>query len=399
MNWPVNIVTAFGRGETLALALQENGFEVHVLDFTNALGSEWNQGPGPFPIAAQVHLPAQKQLLEEVKPLDRGITFWLKSGPLELGGKFATFFENHAPAVEHLKKDIRSNDFESDWLRRFMKIWTSPYHVDSWAKTGASTFPYADRVGLIPLSKESFVISYDRYQTLGYKFSNCRHMNDVLIEKGRIIDLEVDTGRAVGVAAPQWIWCLSSEESAKVGADVSNRLFNNAIRKPEWRWLSFQGACERGSWSNGFPDYVVVIDDIHLPWNYTNVILLRWTETDVFKAWIKVPDTSFMEASKRLEWAQDIEGKLSARLSLANWRVDAVNWSACPHSPVFSGQARDESPPSWKNWDWIAPETTSRLDLSSRLELEAAAYHRLVSWRNEQIKKQGALHDHAVHAP
>lgn len=399
MNWPVNIVTAFGRGETLALALQENGFDVQVLDFSSALGSEWNQGAGPFPIAAQIHLPAQKNFLEEVKPLGRGLTFWLKNGPLELGGSFATFFENHVPAIEHLKKDIRSNDFEADWLRRFMKIWTSAFDGESWEKANYSTYPYGDMVGLIPLSKENFVMSYDRYQALGYKFTPCKHIHDVQFEKGRVMELEVDAGGSMALKAPNWIWCLSSEETAKVGADVANQLFNKAIRKPEWRWLSLQGHCERGSWSAGFPEFTVVIDDIHLPWNYTNVILLRWTETDVFKAWIKVPDASFLNADKRAEWASEVERKLSARLSQANWKVDALQWSACPHSPVFSSTARDESKPSWKNWDWIAPETTSRLDMSARLELEANAYHRLVQWRNDQIKKQGALRDNTVHAP
>lgn len=399
MNWPVNIVTAFGRGETLALALQENGFDVHVLDFTAALGSEWNQGAGPFPIAAQIYLPAQKNFLEEVKPLGRGLTFWLKEGPLELGGTFATFFENHVPAIEHLKKDIRSNDFESDWLRRFMKMWASPFHEDSWAKAKGASYPYADMIGLIPLSKENFVMSYDRYQALGYKFTPCKHIHDVQLEKGRVTELEVDAGGSVALKSPNWIWCLSSEETAKVGAEVANQLFNKVIRKPEWRWLSFQGHCERGSWSSGFPEYTIVIDDIHLPWNYTNVVLLRWTETDVFKAWIKVPDASFMSGEKRAEWAQEIERKLTVRLSQANWKVEALHWSACPHSPVFASSARDESKPSFKNLDWIAPETASRLDMSARLELEGQAYHRLVQWRNEQIKKQGALRDSTVHAP
>ncbi len=398
--WPVNIVSAFGRGETLALALQENGFDVQILDFTSALGGEWNQGGGPFPIAAQTYLPAQKQLLEEVRPLERGLTFWLPEGPLELGGQLATFFDGKFPAAHNLRTNSRAQDFEYDWLRRFMKTWASAFVTDSWSiGSGDSTFPYADMIGLIPATKADRVMSFERFQTLGYKVTACTHLHDVQLEGGRITGLEAEAGRASVFEGAQWIWCLSSEESAKVGAEVANQIFAQHIRKPEWRWLSLQGHCERGPWSLGFPEYIAVIDDIHLPWNYTNLVLLRWTDADVFRAWIRVPDVSYRQVSKRVEWADEIAQKLSARLALANWKVDSENWSLCPHSPVFAAGARDERQPSWKNWDWIAPETTSRLDLSARLEREGQAYHRLIQWRNEQIKKQGAHRDHALHAP
>ena len=75
--WPVNIVSAFGRGETLALALQDEGFDVRIIDFTKALGADWNTGAGPFPVAQKAYLPKQEKFLQELRPLPRGLTFWL----------------------------------------------------------------------------------------------------------------------------------------------------------------------------------------------------------------------------------------------------------------------------------------------------------------------------------
>lgn len=399
--WPVNLISAFGRGESLALALQESGFEVHILDFTAALGGEWHKGPGPFPIAAQTFLPVQKQLLSEVKPLGRGLTFWLKDGPLELGGNLGTFFAEKSATVQNLKKDQRGADFEEDWLRRFMKTWASAFATESWSagRINRSAFPYEDMIGLIPSAKEDFVMSFDRYQTLEYKLTKAERLQDIQFDGSRISELEVDVGRAVALTGEQWIWCLSSEETAKLGSEVANRLFSKTVRKPEWRWLSFTGHCDRGSWSAGFPEYTAVIDDLHLPWNYTNLILLRWNDPDVFRVWIKVPDGGYLKPEKRNEWAQEITLKLNARLKQAHWKIETTGWSVCPHSPVFGASDADESLPGWKNWDWVAPETTARLDLSSRLEREALAYHRMITWRNEQIKKQGAHRDNAVHAP
>jgi hypothetical protein len=234
---------------------------------------------------------------------------------------------------------------------------------------------------------------------LEYKYLPCEKLQDVQVEGGRINELEVLVGRPMAVRSPQWIWCLSSEESAKLGATVSNQIFSNRIRIPEWRWLSLQGHCDRGPWTSGFPEYTIVINDIHLPWAYANAVLLRWTEPDSFRAWIKVPGAACMEPDKRAEWAADIARQLSRRLAPAKWSLDSQSWLLCPHSPVFKANAHEENVPSWKNWDWIAPETIARLDLSSRLEKEGQAFHRLIHWRNEQIKKQGVRRDHAVHAP
>jgi len=84
---------------------------------------------------------------------------------------------------------------------------------------------------------------------------------------------------------------------------------------------------------------------------------------------------------------------------MAKWTVDADDWAVCPNSPVFEAHHRDWGAPSWKNFEWIAPERLERLDMGARLEREAQCFTRLENWRNDQIKKQGAPSDTALHAP
>lgn len=398
--WPVNIVSAFGRGETLALALQEHGFDVQVLDFTAAFGEETNHGVGPFPIAERSFLPEQKALLEEARSLPRGLTLWLREGPIELGGPMAEHFENTFESVRLLKKNAVSSDFEHDWLRRLMRLWASPYNHESWKSNPSSpAFPFGDLLGVVPASKENRVMSFERYQTLEHKYIAAKYLRDVQFEGSRLTEVEVDAGGVLALRAPQWIWCLSSEETETLGPDVSAVVFSKGVRKSEWRWINFHGRCDRGSWSAGFPEYTLIVGDIHLPFTYTNLIVFRWVDVDHFQAWIKVPAASMRKAELRAEWAEEIRRELFRRLPQASWSVDAKGWSMCPHSTVFDETLEGEGLPVWKNWDWIAPETLPRLDLSARLQREAQAFDRLVQWKNEQMKKQGARGDHALHAP
>jgi len=397
--WSVNMISAYGRGETLALALQESGFDVQVFDFTEALGPEWDRGAGPFPIASASFIPKQEQFLSEVRPLSRGLTFWLPEGPIELAGPMADFFARRHPMISALKNGPAA-EFEKDWLRRFMRHWIAPFQFEAWqAQTPGTAFPYSDNIGLIPASKEARVMSFERFQTLEHKYLAAQTLRDVQFEGPRITELEIESGRREAYSAPQWIWCLSSEESDRVGVEVSQNIFSRGIRKAEWRWLSFYGRCDRGPWSSGFPEYIIVLNDIHLPWAYANLMVLRWTDVDVFQVWLKVPAEAVKKDDRRFEWAEEVRAHLHKRLPDASWSVDSQQWSVCPHSPVFNVMDIEESLPTWKNWDWIAPESTSRLDFSARLEREAASFNRLLQWRNEQIKKQGARRDHALHAP
>jgi hypothetical protein len=350
-------------------------------------------------VAATPYLPKQEKFLTEVRPLARGMTFWLDGGPLELSGPMSEFFSENNPAVKALRTSPGA-DFDADWLRRFMKMWTSPYHWESWqASVPPVTFPYADKIGLIPATKEKRVMSFERFRTLEHKYLAASVLRDVQLEGSRIAELEVESGRREAYRSPQWIWCLSSEETDRVGVEVAQHLFANKIRKAQWRWLAFHGGCRRGPWSDGFPEYTVVMNDLHLPWAYANTMVLRWTDRDVFELWLKVPAAACVKEERRQVWAEEARALLSARLPQALWEVDASAWSLCPHSPVYDLSVQDDGLPGWKNWDWIAPEALPRLDFSARLEREAACHNRLVQWRADQLKKQGARRDNALHAP
>lgn len=395
--WQVNLVTAFGRGETLALALKEHGFDVHVFDFTQSFPDEYARGPGPFPILTKASIPQQQQSLKVVKPLSNGLVFWLRSGPLELGGPLQAHFAEKNEAVKNLKAGVTGAEFASDWLRRFMMQWTSPFHFESWETPRLEAFPFADSLGLWPI-EEQLEPSFARFSKIG-NYVRASKIVDVQIERSRLTEFEIVAGQARAVRAPQWIWCLSSLETKRLNAVAAASLFNREVRKPEWHWMSIVGRTERGPWTLGFPEFSIVLNDEALPWAYGNLILLRWLNEENLKAWIKVPAASVGDPTVRLQWIKSVEENLSARLPQAKWSFQEDGWTLCPHAQVLEAKVREWRQPGWRNWDWIAPETLPRLDWAARLKRESESLQRLIQWRNEMIKKQGAKSDPALHAP
>jgi hypothetical protein len=395
--WDVNIITAFGRGESLALALQENGFKVRLLDFTDAFSEKYRRGVGPFPVVKESFMSAQRSYLDEVKVLPRGLVFWLPEGPVELSGPMADFYKEQFPFVEVAVTGEVHSEFREDWLRRFLVQWTSPYHVEPWRDLPRESFPAQALSGLVPAIKEGRVQTFERFQALDYEYLACRALKEVSIEPGRLREVEVDAGQTKAFAGDQWIWCLSAQETELVGGKCAETLFHGRVRKAEWVWFHLFGACERGSWTGAFPEYSIVVGDVCLPWTHGNAFVLRWLEPDIVEVWMKVPAASVLNSEQRAKWVHQAQTILSTRLPQAHWALAPEEWALCPHSPVFDVNTQDWREPAWKNWDWIAPETMSRLDWSSRLQSEARCYDRLIQWRNEQMKRQGASRDRALH--
>ncbi len=398
-DWQVGLITAFGRGETLALALHENGFQVQVLDFTSAFPEHYHRGPGPFPVIDHPFIPAQREFLNHLIRFPKGLSLWMDDGPLELSGPMSEVHRSANPELKALKSGATSGEFAEVWLERFLRQWASPFYAEPWVETSDARFPYDQPLGVVPAPLEARVMNVDRLHSKAIEIRNCVGFLDVRLHAQRIVELEVDCGSAGGVQANQWIWCLSSSETKKINAAIAEQIFFRGIAEPEWAWISFEGSMEKGAWCDGLPKACVVIGDAHLPWTYANAVILRRIDDTQLRYWMKVPRNRIDDIDVRRTIAQNVRTLLMKRLPLAEWKVDSAQWSLCPHSEIFSADQRSESPATWKNWDWISPETLPRLDMSARFEREAASFKRLIQWRNEQKKKQGARDDHSLHAP
>lgn len=396
-NWQINLVTAFGRGEALAEALQNNAFSVRILDFTKAFSSEYAKGTGPFPIALDAGLPEHKKWLAEAERVERGLAFWLPEGPVELGSPMTPFYAETRNDVKALQG--RAAEFKDDWLRRFLLQWASPLHHEPWTVDSGPMFPYESEIGLIPSYDEAQVMTFERFHSQGHPVISCTKIEDLQVDGSRLSEIAVEAGQSMAYTADQWVWCLSSRETEMLNPELAPRLFNKGIWRPEWSWVSFQAGCEAGPWLDGIPGYMIAVGDVFLPWVYANAVIVRRLQPDGLRLWMKVPAKQTGDSAQRARWAAEAEALLNSRLSMAKWTVDAAEMAICPHSPVFEAHHRDWGVPSWKNFEWIAPENMERLDMAARFEREIECFERLTQWRSDQIRKQGVPRDPTVHAP
>jgi hypothetical protein len=396
----VNLVSAFGRGETLAVALHESGFEVKILDFSQAFAPEYHRGAGPFPVIKKEFIPAQKEYMDSVHPVPQGLTIWLKDGPIELTGPFAQVHILSHPEIQAWQTNAKGGGFSRLWLQRFLRHWASPYESEHWEATEDPSFPAELPLGVIDAEQEPHAHSFEKARLGGIEIHACHWLRGANWQGSRLTDLLVDAGRDIGIQGAQWVWCLSSHETKKFGERAARKIFWRGLFEPEWSWLSFTGEIQKGPWSDGLPVYCVMVGDVYLPWLYANACVLRRESATKFRYWLKVPTERVSDIDARRAWALELEKVLLARLPQAKWIVDSSDWSVCPNSEVYGAAARAQRRGQWKNWDWIAPETLPRLDVSARLQREAESFRRLIQWREDQKKKQGgARRDHALHAP
>lgn len=388
----VHVITAFGRGESLALALKAQGFLVRVLDFSNALPPEYLTSGGPFPLPREGSLPEQTTWLAEGETLPRGLAFWLNEGPLELGGPLTPFYTESRADLKALDKPAK--DFADDWLRRFLKLWASPYHRAAWdADQESSSFPARAPLVQVPAYDEKDAFGFSKVDDV----IRCTAWRDVQFVGPRLSEISVEAGQTLALSADQWVWCLSGHETELLNADLAKRVFPRGTWKPDWVWLALHADCEAGPWLDGFPAHMVVIGDRFLPWTYANAMVVRRAEPEGFRLWVKIPAAA--DGVRRQEIADECEAALNARLALAKWTVRRDSLSVCPHSPVYESHHKDGGRPGHRNFEWIAPETLPRLDFGARLQREAETYRRLVSYRDDHLKKQGAPRDPALHTP
>lgn len=396
--WPVTLVSAFGRGETLALALYENGFQVKILDFTAAFAPEYQRGAGPFPVVDKAFFPVQREFLNEVELQPQGLTIWLKDGPFELTGPFSGVHIHSHPEVQAWKTNSHSGEFSKVWLQRFLSQWTSPFFMESWNEIMDPPYPAELSLGNIPAARESRIHSFERVRSKNVEVIACTGIRDAQIQSGRIAQIEVEAGSSKAVSAQQWIWCLSSSESETFGKEAARKIFGRGIAQPEWAWQSFAGKMQKGPWTSGLPNSFVVIGDVYLPWCYANVSVVQRTDETHFRVWIKVPRARMGDIDARRAWVGELQKLFIQRLPMAEWKLDSADWSICPHSEIFAESQRGQTLNGWKNWHLISPEVLPRLDISARLELEAESFRKLLQWRTDQLKKQGVRRDQALHA-
>lgn len=397
----VTIVSAFGRGERLATLLKRKNFDVTLLDATEALKPGQVFSSGPFPLVSGVESFADLESTLKDADLPRGLTVWTPEGPLEFKGPMSEFLKEQNPAMRVAASgDVtKGRGFEETWLGLLLSQLTSPWMTDSTDANRWGT-PFGLKGELSVLNNSTFAKALLKgCQDEGVEVVAVRQLRGVETQGPRVLSLQIGAD-GESRECTQVVWLLTSSETQRLNPEVAEKLFPKGVLEPDWQWVRMDLRSSVGPWWGGLPQWMIVVEDIYLPWTHANCFVLRRGVGGNWEAWLKVPFHRLQDPKAWYEWARQIEIVLLKRLPHAQWICDEASLKTDPQGTLFDSEKRGWKAPLLNNLFYVGPETLKSLDLASWLEACEKLIPRLEEGRNREMKKgKGARSDQALHAP
>lgn len=422
----VAIVSCYGRGHWLAVALQRAGLVVQLLDVSDSIGS-WilEEAEGPFGIFQndRVESSQWERLIEDDPPLatPAGWTLWLKSGPVEfrgavtkhrlsqlgIGAELISVLQGR-PSAGDLRK-VSMQSFAQNWLGQLAEQLTaSDYRPNAQALQMDLAEAYRpDWFGTFhsrQASRAGHLRSLDWCRRQGVKVWPKAQVVDLSLHNRRDLKgLEVkaeDSQVAQVIDFEQLIWCLTSEETQMLNAGVAKTLYPTGALEPEWLWTRFRVRIGAGDLRDNLPQHLVLLEDPDLPWTHENLLLLIHTgSADLFDVWMKLPNGQRFNRGYLTERADELLVLLGKRLvntpvELANLPIGAEFTAAevgPPRQPVFNAEQRRKfRPAEFRNLSLDSVEQRPALGWNSQFVTEQQIFRKIIAWWQALQEKEQA---------
>ena len=362
---PVAIVSAFGRGNWLALELARQGFRVTLIDVTESLGEiAPEDAEGPFglfeasdvPESLKTRLASEGELLE----VAGGFALWLSDGPVELRSAFVParlkalglsdasvqyVSNSRAPdkEAERALREIARAPFKSTWLAHFAHQLFSLRHEESHrALELGHVAPIGARFSIRQATREGWSKGLDALRAAGVTVRQNASVRDLRLN-GRDVDaIEVDDDHSGIERARAFVWLVSTNESKRLEKKLFETLFPGGAVEPEWYWQRHRLKLGGERPAEELPRFVAVVDDVFLPWTNGNVLILRKRkEPRSFDVWQKVPVAVLGDAPRLAQLAADAQARLARRMPQFEPVIEAA--LPAPGLPTLHGIYADEA--------------------------------------------------------
>lgn len=332
----VLVVSAFGRGHSLAMQLAAKEIPVTLLDVSGQLGltspEEWE---GPFGVGLTGLTSIQQERLSEDDPLLRqneGLTILLPSGPVELRGPVA----DHRLLKLGIPQDVRdllqitrvsATERDRALARPFTETWPLFLLRGFAANVYGSTLE-ALNAELVYRGDTEFAVRQVSRQGLENSLEACGRRLVHVKKPGSVKDVSSlqnkqtrsleyqETGSAVSevIEYESLVWCLSGEETEYMGPGIAEKVFPAGVSRPDWCWMKFRyrfGACPE---REALPTHALWIGAIDLPWTHENLLIVQRTATpEQFDVWARLPQSMRFQKSFLEEQVAKIARRISAQ--------------------------------------------------------------------------------------
>lgn len=416
---PLLIVSAFGRGNTMAQTLKSQGVPVHLLDVSSHLGEtkvEDDEGPFGFFSQGLTSIESQRLMMDHPAYIqENGFTLMLPDGPLEFKGSLSghRLSKLNVPdkiwgwvtgtelilAEDHHR--ILNEDFDKTWLFHF----TRSFNSNQWIPNYRSGLVE----GGLSFSGDFFVRSVERnvledalkgLQKEGIAVDSKVSILDVAQEGGgRLKSFEIKTpssGTSQLIDFEHLVWFLSGEESEKLSLRLQEKLFPQGVLRPVGSWNRARIRMQAGPQRDSLPLHSVWIINRALPWTHENLFVLQRTANEEqFDLWFRVPESFRFLKDYVMKVVESILANLEFRMGL---EADSIQVGEAPLSTLKNStelgpsrhpmyESRDwleYSGPKFKNMHWIAPESVSGLGWNFQVQKARSVQVEILEWWKER---------------
>ena len=424
----VAVISAFGRGDLLAGELKTRGFDVTIVDVSKGLVKRSLPDlEGPFPVSCPYPiLPAHLEWLmtQSFDDISNGFCVWLKSGPIEMRGPLADFYTSSVKAVNEFRKYVEAvaeNVFKKSDLNK--RVEELPFE-DRWlielSHTFASNelrdlpdchlsnepFPFHQTLDIPIFTEANMQKVLNEIKATGVRLMETEGVSDVQVERGVLKEIELNMGRKEVLECRYYVWCLSSEETETISKKVAQKLFSNGAIHSDWAWRRFQVHSGKSSLDNIVPKYLMLMDDIHFPWAYDNMTILKRRKPELADLWVRLPSENSRKPDQLKQFTEKLEEKLRERFPRWSMRLEAPWDEGPPLYPVFEPETKKSfARIKLSNFIFEGPEVSDRLDWAGRFQKQSESLVRLQMLKSQDLakavktEKKDKSDDHALHAP
>ncbi len=378
------LISAFGRGNWLAVELVEQGHKVSLVDVTEKMGhwspEDWE---GPFGVLTSKRLSfLQKERLvsdEIIIQQPGGITFWLKDRPLELMGPITKYqldkqrvsLNSHdyissydslnQKQRENRQKELEEDDFSHSWMAYFAHQWSAASMGEfNLGFISEKPLPLFSKFNIRQATRGGMQQSLDWCESKGVKVHRHASIEDIVSERKTVEGFEISGEKSGFLKGDEFIWCLSSEEAMRFKERIWKPLFPQGHVKPEWVWMRYRIRFIQGEEHLVLPNHTVMINNLFLPWTHENLCVLQKTVLDnEIDIWLRVPNTQRANSFYIKQLGQKILLQFRQRMQDAD-----VEISDYPHEIKY-------------NYDELGPSRFPVYDLKSLLALKRVRFMNL----------------------
>ena len=423
----VVVVSSYGRGHWFAQELNSLQLKVALIDVSDFVGRQPPEDiEGPFGFFdGPLISPSQKLRLEQEDYsdlVDDGFVVWLKSGPIDtrgiqapqllsahgISGELREYVEQYDQKSEkqrfELLKKLLPQPFVKNWFAQLAHSLGSPVGYSSTeALTHGRPLPLFSSLAIRRVSRMGYEKSLTWLKSKGVEVFKKAKVTDVSVRGGEMQNIEVSSEWSGIMGAEQFVWSLTSEETARLSPKVLESLFGSGELKPDWVWARYRFEIRGEPLLASLPSKILVIEDEALPWSHANLLWLQRTvNANVYDVWMRLPvGHRFQKA-----YHENIVGEALRvlRTRLPGGEVKVSEYPQEYHyDEAIVGPARFQvyDPVKWQkhkprrltNVSFDSPELWAMLDWNGQFEYQSQIFSGLKAWKIERdlkIEKQRA---------